>query len=198
MRRARRSVARSASAPSARASSTAAPSPSRPATLCSQLSKRRASARISNVSSLRPRRGVHVDERRVELGDPGPAHVEESGTARRAQVLATRRRQEVAAERVDVDGELPDRLAGVEQVRHARLARCRADRGGRVHEPTLGRDPRDRDQPHAWRRGEAGRAARRPRARRASSSGITSTFDAGALRDLQEARARCWRTRRAT
>ena len=44
-RRARRRAPAMASAPSASASSAAAPSPSRPATLCSQLSKRRASSR---------------------------------------------------------------------------------------------------------------------------------------------------------
>ena len=96
-------------------------------------------------------------------------HVEQPGTPRAAQVLPPGGREEVAPERVDVDRELADRLARVEQVGHAGLARHRADGGRGVHQPALGRDPRDRHQPHAVV--EHRRGARRPRAGRARRRG---------------------------
>ena len=46
----------------------------------------------------------------------------------------------------DVDRHHADRLAGIEDVRHAGLVRDPADRLGRLHEAALGRDVRDRDQ----------------------------------------------------
>ena len=79
---------------------------------------------------------------------------------RAAQVLAPGGRQEVAAERVDVDRELAGRLARVEQVREAGLARDCADSGRRVDEAALGRDPRDRDQARRGRRSSAQRVDR--------------------------------------
>ena len=120
-----------------------------------------------------PAAGVHVDERRVEPLDPLAAHVQQAVAAGRTQVLAPARRQDVAPERLDVDRELADGLARVEQVRHAGVARRGADGRRRVHQPALRRDPRDGDQPHpaAPSDGRAGRAARRPTPRRARRPG---------------------------
>ena len=63
---------------------------------------------------------MHVEERRLELGDQLLADVEEAGAAGCAQELAAGRGEDVAPDRLDVDRELPDRLAGVEEERHAR------------------------------------------------------------------------------
>ena len=91
------------------------------------------------------------------------------GARRYLRPVAERKSQ---PERVDVDRELPDGLAGVEQVGHARVARHRAHRGGRVHQPALGRDPRDRDQPDPVVEQVAQRVDRQLPG---SSSGTTST-----------------------
>ena len=52
----------------------------------------------------------------------------------------------VAADRRDVDGHMPDRLAGIEQEGDAGVARKTADRGGGVHQPAIGRHMGDRDE----------------------------------------------------
>ena len=90
----------------------------------------------------------------------GSPHVEEPGAARRPEVLATGGREEVAAERVDVDRELPDGLAGVEQVGHAGLHAPprRPRRPGSRARPASGST---RSRPGAPGR-RACRAARRP------------------------------------
>ena len=82
-------------------------------------------------------------------------------------------RKHVAADGLDVDRHLADRLAGVEQVGDAGRARDLADRLGRVDEPAVGRHVGDGDQldPLVDQR----RAAPRPRAGRCSSLGMTST-----------------------
>ena len=82
-----------------------------------------------------PSRGVHVEERRLEAVDSAAAHVEHAGASGSAEVFSARRRQEVAAQRVDVDRELSRGLARVEQVGHARFTRrCRRPRpGSRAH-----------------------------------------------------------------
>ena len=81
-----------------------------------------------------PLGGVQVEQRRLECLDQPAADVEEAGAARAAQELAPGGGEHVAADLVDVDRELPDRLAGVEQVA------ARRPRGRR-------RRPRRRDAP---------------------------------------------------
>ena len=63
-----------------------------------------------------------------------------------AQVLAAGRRQQVTADRVDVDDELTDGLARVEQEGDTRGTCQCTDVIYRVHEAALGRDPADRDE----------------------------------------------------
>src|SRR5436190_4494366 len=77
--------------------------------------------------------GPHVDQRRVEPLEQFRADVQEARAPRRAQELAPRRGERIAADRIDVEGQLARRLAGVEEVRNPRLARDRADVGDRVH-----------------------------------------------------------------
>jgi len=52
----------------------------------------------------------------------------------------------IAADRLDIDRHLADRLAGVEQEGNAGIPGDAADRGGGVHEPAIGRHMGDRDQ----------------------------------------------------
>ena len=92
---------------------------------------------------------MHVEERRLEPGPPGPAHVEEPGAPGAAEILPPGGGEEVAPEGLDVDRQLPRCLAGVEQVGDTRITRHHPDRGRRVHQPALGRDPRDRDHADA-------------------------------------------------
>ena len=95
-------------------------------------------------------RGAHPVEDRV-------ADVEEAGAARSAQELASRGRQEVAADRLDVEVELADRLARVDQERHPGRPGQRADLGRRVHQPAVRRHVGERHQRHV-----AATRARRP------------------------------------
>ena len=53
----------------------------------SQFSKRRASGRISYRSAVGPRRGMQVEERRLQLVDEPAGGIEEAGAARPAQVF---------------------------------------------------------------------------------------------------------------
>ena len=76
-----------------------------------------------------------------------------------AQELAAGRGEDVAADRVDVDRQLPDRLAGVEQERHAGGAGDAADRLGGVDEPALRRHVHERDELDASRRASHSSAA---------------------------------------
>ena len=75
--------------------------------------------------------------------------VEEARAARAAQVLASRGREHVAADPADVDGELADRLAGVEQIQDAVPRGDRAHLRGRIDEAALCRHVGDRDEPRA-------------------------------------------------
>ncbi len=74
---------------------------------------------------------VMIGLRRHGAVEDRVADVEESGAARAAQVLASGRREEVTADRLHVDVELADRLAGVDEIRHAGGAGQRTDLGGR-------------------------------------------------------------------
>jgi len=93
-----------------------------------------------------PRRGLEIDEGRLERADRVAAHVEKAGATRAAQILAPGGREHVAANAIDIDRELADRLAGVEQVEDA------VPRGDGSHvrrwvdEPALGRHVGDRDE----------------------------------------------------
>ena len=104
----------------------------------------------------------------------GAPHVEQAGARaaprRYLRPVAERKSQPSASTSI---GSWPAAWHASSRYGHAGLARHRADRGGRVHEPALRRDPRDRDQAHAVV--EHRRAARRPRAARARRRGSTST-----------------------
>lgn len=95
-----------------------------------------------------PRRGVQIEERRLEPVEHRSPHIQEPGGARPPQELPARGRQDVAPDRVHVDRHLPDRLAGVQQIRDSRLARHVSHRRGGIDEPSVGRHVRERDQPH--------------------------------------------------
>ena len=62
------------------------------------------------------------------------------------EVLAPGRRQEVAADLIDVEVELADRLARIDQVRHAGRSGERTDLRGRIHESAIGRHVGERHQ----------------------------------------------------
>ena len=98
----------------------------------SQFSKRRASSRIVKVSA-----SIHDAASRSM----------KAGAARAAQVFAPGGREHVAADAIDVDRELADRLAGVEQVKNAVPRGDRADLRRRIDESALSRHVRDRDEP---------------------------------------------------
>lgn len=91
---------------------------------------------------------MQVQERRLETLDPLPPYVEKTRAAWSAQKLAPGCRQHVAAEAFDVERHLPCALARVEEKGHVRAPGHRANRGGWVHQPAVGRDVRQRDQFH--------------------------------------------------
>ena len=109
--------------------------------------------------------------------------VEEAGAARAAQVLAAGGGEHVAADRVDVERQLADRLAGVEQVGDAGRAREAPDLGGRVDQAAVGRHVGDGDELDAL----VEQVARAPR-RRAGRARRRHDLDdrAGAPRHLEE------------
>ena len=90
--------------------------------------------------------GAEVDDVGFQALDPVGGDVEKAGAARSAQELAARRREERASDRTDVDRELADRLARVEQIRDPGAGEHGAHRRRRVDEPTRGGNVRDRDQ----------------------------------------------------
>jgi hypothetical protein len=61
-------------------------------------------------------------------------------------MLAARGRDHVAADLPNIDRELADRLAGIEQIEDAEASGDAADFGRRINEPALRGDMRDRDQ----------------------------------------------------
>lgn len=93
-----------------------------------------------------PGRGVQVEERRLQLVQEFVLHMQETGAAGRAQVLAPGCGQHVAADAPDVDRELPNRLAGVQQEWHSGLPGYGANLLGWIDKPPLGRHVRHRDE----------------------------------------------------
>jgi hypothetical protein len=95
---------------------------------------------------LDPVRGAHVEERRLETLEQTRPNIEEACPARAAQILAPGRREDVAADLLDVNRQLPDRLAGIEQVGNPGFARDGADLRRGVDETAVRRHVRDRDE----------------------------------------------------
>ena len=93
-----------------------------------------------------PGRREVVDHRRLQGLEPLLSDIEKSGAARPAQELAAGRREEVAAQGVDIDRHLSDRLAGVEQIGNAVGARDLADLFRGIDQAAVGRDPGGRDE----------------------------------------------------
>ena len=91
---------------------------------------------------------MQIEHGGLESVDHLAAHVEEAGAARRPQELAAGGGEQVAADALDVDGELSDRLAGVEQERHPRLPGEGAHLLGRVDQAAVGGHVGGRDEPH--------------------------------------------------
>ena len=89
---------------------------------------------------------VMIGLRRHEPIEDRRTDVQKAGAARTSQVLAPSGRQQVAADLVDVDTPLTDRLTCIEQERHAGSAGERPDVSGRIDEPTVGRDVGERDE----------------------------------------------------
>ena len=88
---------------------------------------------------------VMVGLSRRDPVEDGVSGVQEPGAPRTAQELATGGREEVAADRLDVDVELADRLAGIEQERDPGLSGQRADGAGGIDEAAARRNPGQRD-----------------------------------------------------
>ena len=89
---------------------------------------------------------VMIGLRRHESIDERRAGVEEAGPTRAAKVLASGGRQQVAADLLDVDPSLADRLTRIEQEWHAGFPRQRPHGGGRIDEPAVGRHMGERHQ----------------------------------------------------
>lgn len=82
---------------------------------------------------------MHVDVQRLATGLEHPVgDVQEARTARAAKELAAGRGEQVAADLLDVDGVLADRLAGVDQVQQVEFAAVPADLGDRLDQPGVG------------------------------------------------------------
>ena len=76
-------------------------------------------------------------------------NIQKANAARATQKLAAGRGQQVALNGIDVEHELARRLAGIDQVENAVLARDCAYRLNRVDQPAVGGNVSDRDQAHA-------------------------------------------------
>ena len=92
---------------------------------------------------------VQVEQRRLELLDQAPPHPEEARAARAAQELPAGGRQHVTAESVDIDRQLSDRLARIQQQGHAGRARQPADLRHRIDQPAMRGCMDERDELHA-------------------------------------------------
>ena len=104
-----------------------------------------------------PGHRLQIEERRLEPFEHGAPHIEKAGAARAAQIFPSRGGQHVAADRGDVDRQLADGLAGVEQVEDAVGAGDAPDRRRRIDQAAIGRHMRDGDQldavvDHAFKR----------------------------------------------
>src|SRR5579885_555262 len=96
--------------------------------------------------SGRPLCRVQVEHGRLEPVEDTFTRVEEAGAARPAQVFATRRREQIAADLPDIDRHLPHRLAGVDKVENTGLAGDFAHFGHRIDKPAVGWHVRDGDE----------------------------------------------------
>src|SRR5205085_6809358 len=97
---------------------------------------------------LDPVRAAHVDEERLVTGtERAVRHEQEAASARPAQELPARRRQEVAADLTGVDAVLPDGLAGIDEVGEIEAPAVAADLRDRLDEPRVRRHVRDGDEP---------------------------------------------------
>jgi len=95
-----------------------------------------------------PLSGMEVEQRRLQLLDHGAPNVQEARAARPSEELAPGAGQHVAADGVNVERQLSGGLTGVEQVRHARLARQAPHFLGRIHQPAVGRHVCEADETH--------------------------------------------------
>src|SRR5690606_3015964 len=73
-------------------------------------------------------------------------HIEEPRTAWPSQVLTSCCREQITADRLDIDGDLPDRLAGIQKIEDIGLSCNLADLSSRVNQSTVGGYVGDRDQ----------------------------------------------------
>ena len=93
--------------------------------------------------------GAGVEHGRTQAVEHRVTHVQESGAPRRPEELAPGRADQVAADLIHIDGELTDRLAGVEQVGNAGGSNQGTGLGDGIDEPALARDMGERDECHA-------------------------------------------------
>ncbi len=91
---------------------------------------------------------MQVEKRRLDPVDEIAAYVEKARSTRSAQELPSGCRQNVAADPLDIDRHLSDRLTGIEQERNAGLAGGDPDLLGRVDQAALSRHVGDRDEFH--------------------------------------------------
>src|SRR5437588_5028773 len=89
---------------------------------------------------------MQIEERWLEAFENAAPDVEEACSAWAAQVLAARCREYVTADGVDIDGQLPNGLAGINKEKNACLARNLANFGERIDESAISRDVSDSDQ----------------------------------------------------
>ena len=82
----------------------------------------------------------------LERADRVSPHVEKPRAAWTAQILPPGGREHVAPDATDVEIELPDGLAGVEEIEDPVARGHRSDLGGRVDEPALGGHVGEGDQ----------------------------------------------------
>eukprot|EP00962_Isochrysis_galbana_P055908 scaffold27721_cov112-Isochrysis_galbana.AAC.1 len=146
----------------ASATRAAAPRPSRDASLASHISNLVA----PGARALAEERHRAAHTRRISrIGGAAP-RVEKSRPARPAQPLAPSTARKVASDGLDVHGELPDRLASVQQENSAEVTRNRTHsssrlnhRASRVHHPAQSLDVSDTRR-QVGKHGQGGAGAR--------------------------------------
>ena len=90
-------------------------------------------------------RGV-VEHDRLDRRQDRCPHIEEAGAPRPSEEFAASGGESIAAQLVDIEGDLTGRLAGIKEVGDPVLAGDRTDAGGRIDEAAIGWDVVERDQ----------------------------------------------------
>src|SRR5262249_20166303 len=105
----------------------------------------RVAAKLEGIGAG-PGGGTAIDEGRLDLGQRPLARIQEARAARSTEELPPGGGEKITPYRRDIDGHLPDRLAGIEQVVTTGGPGELADRGCGIDQAAVGRDVSNRDQ----------------------------------------------------